>query len=276
MSDLSAAPVTPFDRPALRVRPLAMAMLALSGVAALAAFLWPLFLVPGAAVSQASQAPLVFAAILPALIAVVLTQLGSGGIDAKVLALLGVLTAIIAILRPLGAGTAGLETVFFLLILAGRVYGPAFGFLLGNTALSASALLTAGVGPWLPYQMMASGFVGLFAGMLPRLRGWGEVAMLALYGGVMAFTYGWLMDFAFWPFNLDASTELSYHAADTVGEKVHKFVLFNLATSMGWNAGRALTNIVLIAVVGRPLLAVLRRASRKAGFGASSAAPAGR
>ena len=54
--------------------------------------------------------------------------------------------AVGAALRPLGAGSAGLETVFFLLILAGRVFGPGFGFVLGATTLAASALITAGVG----------------------------------------------------------------------------------------------------------------------------------
>ena len=82
--------------------------------------------------------------------------------------MLGVLSAINAALRPLGAGIAGIETVFFLLVLAGRVFGPGFGFVLGCTSLFASALLTAGVGPWLPFQMVASAWIGMFAGLLPR------------------------------------------------------------------------------------------------------------
>ena len=60
------------------------------------------------------------------------------------LAILGVLSAVNALMRALGAGTAGIELVFFLLILAGRVFGPGFGFVLGCTSLFASALLTAG------------------------------------------------------------------------------------------------------------------------------------
>ena len=89
--------------------------------------------------------------------------------------MLGVLSAIGAALRPLGAGMAGIETVFFLLVLAGRVYGPGFGFVLGTTTLFASALLTGGVGPWLPFQMLAAAWVGLGAGLLPRrVRGPGR------------------------------------------------------------------------------------------------------
>jgi energy-coupling factor transport system substrate-specific component len=87
-------------------------------------------------------------------LAVVLAELAEGGLDAKAVAMLGVLTAVGAALRPLGTGIAGFEPVFFLLVLAGRVHGPGFGFVLGSTTLFASALVTGGVGPWLPFQML--------------------------------------------------------------------------------------------------------------------------
>ena len=112
--------------------------------------------------------PFLFLALLPIVIAVMLAEVSEGGLDPRVLAILGVLTACNAVLRGLSAGTAGVELVFFLLILAGRVFGPGFGFALGCTSLFASALVTAGVGPWLPYQMLVSAWVGMGAGLLPR------------------------------------------------------------------------------------------------------------
>ncbi len=81
----------------------------------------------------------------------------------------------------------GIETVFFLLVLGGRVYGPGFGFVLGSTTLFASAILTGGIGPWLPFQMLAASWVGLGAGLLPPARGRREIALLAAYGAVSAF-----------------------------------------------------------------------------------------
>ena len=84
------------------------------------------------------------------------------------LAVLGVLSAVNAVLRGISPGTGGVELVFFLLILAGRVFGPGFGFVLGCTSLFASALLTGGVGPWLPFQMLCAAWVGMGAGLLPR------------------------------------------------------------------------------------------------------------
>src|SRR5690606_357443 len=149
-------------------------------------FAWPLLWTPPETFAHTTDAPFAFLAIIPVLIAVVLAELHRGGLDAKALAMLGVLSAANAALRPLGAGTAGVETVFFLLVLAGRVYGRGFGFVLGSTSLFASALLTGGVGPWLPFQMMASSWIGLGAGLLPakRLRGRWELVLLATYGAV--------------------------------------------------------------------------------------------
>ena len=182
-------------------------------------FAWPLVIDPPADFSHARDAPYVFALILPALVAIVLTEMTGRGMDTKALAMLGVLSAIGAVLRPLGAGTGGIELVFFLLVLGGRVYGPAFGFVLGSTTLFASALLTGGMGPWLPFQMLASSWVGLLAGLLPPARGRAEIAMLAVYAGVSAYLYGFLVNLWGWPFALGTDTALSYVPGDAGGRE---------------------------------------------------------
>ena len=231
----------------------------------LVAFGWPLFLSHDSAMS-ATQAPILFALVLPLVLAIVLSELAGGRIDAKGLAMLGVLAAVGTILRPLSAGTAGFELIFFLIILAGRVFGAGFGFALGAITLFTSALITSGVGPWLPFQMLSAGFVGLFAGLLPKASGRVELALLAGYGMVSAFVYGWLMDFSFWPFAIGDGTQLSFDPTLGPLANLHRFALFNLATSMGWNLGRALTNAVLIALVGASVLRLLRRTARRASF----------
>ncbi|HEX7459446.1 MAG TPA: hypothetical protein VF279_02375, partial [Acidimicrobiales bacterium] len=45
-------------------------------------------------------------------------------------------------------------------------------------------------------------------------------------------------------------------------------ILFDLTTSLGFDIPRAITNAVMVLVLGRPVLAALRRASRRAAFGA--------
>jgi energy-coupling factor transport system substrate-specific component len=246
-------------------------VLTLASAAALAAFCWPLLITPTPSPAGTSPAaPLLFLAILPVLVLIAVAELSAGGLDAKTVAMLGVLSAINAALRPLGAGTAGIETVFFLLVLAGRVFGPGFGFLLGCTSLFASALLTAGVGPWLPYQMLASAWVGLGAGLLPRrVRGRGEIAMLAAYGALAAYGFGFLMNLSFWPFSVGTDTQLSYVAGAPVWENLHRFVVFTaLTSSLGWDTGRAITNVVAVALLGPAVLVALRRAARRAAFDA--------
>ena len=257
-------------RAAVALRPRSTAALLLVSVAGLLAFLWPLLASADSQLGRSADAPLVFALLLPLLLAVVLSEIAEGGLDVKAVAMLGVLSAVGAALRPLGAGTAGLETVFFLLVLGGRVFGPGFGFVLGSTTLFASALVTGGVGPWLPYQMLGAAWVGLGAGLLPRVRPRWEVPLLCAYGALAGLLYGVALDFSFWPFATGLDGHLSFVAGAPAWENLQRFAVFSAATSLWWDLGRAVTNVVLIAVTGRAVLATLRRAARRAAFDAGA------
>lgn len=245
-----------------------VAVLALASLAGVMMFCWPLLFRPAEAGARADQ-PFLLMVLLPLVALVTLAELSEGGIDSRALAVLGVLTAINAALRGLGAGTAGIELVFFLLILAGRVFGPGFGYVFGCTTVFASALLTSGVGPWLPFQMMCSAWIGMGAGLLPRrVGGRAEIAMLACYGIVCAYLFGLLMNLASWPFMLGVeSGSLSFVPGDPMLENLRRFGVYTLVTSTaGWDTGRAITNTVLIVVLGPAILHTLRRAARRARY----------
>lgn len=267
MTPVSAPPAAVVAVP-LRWR--SRAVLAAASLAGLVMLVWPLLVrVPEGA---RLDPPFLFLALLPLVIVVVLAELSEGGIDARVLAILGVLSAINAVLRGLSAGVAGVELVFFLLILGGRVYGAAFGFALGATSLFASALLTAGVGPWLPYQMLVSAWVGMGAGLLPRrVTGRAEIAMLVGYGIVSAYAFGILMNLSGWPFLLGVEVpgstagSLSFVPGAPLAENLHRFAVYTLLTSTGsWDTGRAITTSVALVVLGPAVLVTLRRAARRA------------
>ncbi|QFZ24440.1 ECF transporter S component [Saccharothrix syringae] len=251
----------------IRIRPRAAIALGIAAVISAAAFGWPLLISADAALARGTGAPWLFILLLPLVLAVTLAELGEGGLDAKAVAVLGVLSALGAALRPLGAGAAGIEVVFFLLVLGGRVFGPGFGFVLGNTMMFASALLTGGVGPWLPYQMLGAAWVAFGAGLLPPLRGRWEPVLLAAYSTVASLVYGLLLNLSFWPFALGAaSTSLSYEPGGPLADNLVRLVGFSLATSLGWDVGRAITTAVLVLATGPVLLRTLRRAARRARF----------
>lgn len=266
------SPMSPRSADAVPLRLRSSAVLAAASVIGLMMIFWPLLIEVDPTSSERVDPPFLFLALLPLILLVVLAELGEGGMDARVLAVLGVLTAVNAVLRTLSAGTAGVEFVFFLLILGGRVFGPAFGFVLGCTSLFASALLTAGVGPWLPFQMLCAGWVGLGAGLLPRrVVGRREIVMLVGYGIFAAYAYGLLMNMWGWPFIAGIqvpgqdSTELSYVPGAPVVENLHHFLIYTLLTSTGgWDTGRALTTALALALLGPAVLTTLRRAARKA------------
>ena len=246
-------------------------ILGVASLGGLMMLVWPLLL--RVQPTDRVDPPFLFLALLPVVIAVMLAELSNGGLDTRVLAVLGVLSAVIAILRGLSAGTGGIELVFFLLVLAGRVFGPGFGFVLGVTSLFASALMTAGVGPWLPFQMLVSAWVGMGAGLLPRrVTGRWEIAMLAAYGVVAAYA----LRAADEPVRLAVPARHRRSPATSrprcrstpqapLLENLPRFGAYTLITSTGsFDTGRAITNAIAIVVVGPAVLTTLRRAARRA------------
>ena len=118
--------------------------------------------------------------------------------------MLGVLSAVGAGAAPARRRHRGRRDVFFLLVLAGRVFGPGFGFALGCTSLFASALLTGGVGPVdaVPDVRLRLGrarrrpaAAGCAAGRSSRCS--------PAYGALAGYVFGFLLNLSFWPFALD-------------------------------------------------------------------------
>ena len=100
------------------------------------------------AVARSEDASLVFLLLLGLCLVVVVAGLETGRLDARRVAVLGVLLGVNAVLR-LVPGPGGFSAVFLLPILCGYVFGPAFGFLLGSLLLAVSAVLTNALGLWL-------------------------------------------------------------------------------------------------------------------------------
>ncbi|HET9499242.1 MAG TPA: ECF transporter S component [Marmoricola sp.] len=248
-------------------------VLALSLLIGVAAFAWPFFLGSDSQLAQLghqNDASLVFVVIMGLLVLLLLAELTSGGADAKTVAVLGVLAAAGGALRVLSAGTAGLEPMFFLLVVAGRALGATKGFLLGVLALLASAFLTAGVGPWTPFQMIACGWVALGAGLLPPVRGIAERWLLTGYGFVVGLGYGIVMNLWFWPFlGGSAPNGAGFVPGAGMATNVGHYAVFYVTTSLAWDLPRGVLTAVLVYFASGSLLRALRRSVRRARFDAA-------
>jgi energy-coupling factor transport system ATP-binding protein len=241
-------------------RPVELTLLAVANVVALGAFCWPL-LAAALPTDAAAALPYAALAIAPVAAVAVVVSLDGSVRSAHTVALLGVLAAVGSAVRVASTGVGGMEAVFILLVLAGRAFGPRFGLLLGAATIALSSALWGGIGPWTPFQVFACAWVGAGAGLLPkRVRGKAELVMLAGYGIVASYLFGLLTNLWFWPFAVGAGTGISYEPGAPLATNLSSFLLYSLLTSTaGWDTLRALTTAVGVAVVGRAILAALRR-----------------
>lgn len=236
-------------------------LLAAVTVAGATALGWPLY-APASGSLPFSAAAVLTLVILPITVGLFINELIASHMSIKTLAIAGIVIALAAAVRPLGAGVGGIEPMWLILIVAGRVFGASAGFVIGASAIFISALLTGGLGPWLPYQLVCAGWIAMGAGLLPVVHGKREVLLLMVYGSLSTFLYGWAMNLWFWQNLQGLDPALGYHPAAVASERVAAWIRFNLATSFAFDAGRAVFTAVLLAIGAAPLLSALRRAHR--------------
>ena len=231
----------------------------------LISFTWPLFIPQSDFfLLRSENAKWLVALILPLAILVFILEINHGALDAKSVALLGVFAALVSALRLVGAGAIGIEPIWFLLILIGRVFGPNFGFTLGISSIFISGLISGGVGPWLAFQMIAGGWITMCAGFIPRkLSGKAEIFVLCFYAIIATQVFGILMNLQLWPWLIGVDSQLSYIPSDSVGSNLHRFLIFHLATSLAWDIPRAVLTVALILATAKPILITLKRAEMK-------------
>lgn len=114
-------------------------------------FIWPFF---APTENVADKASWFFLMSIPVAVLLIIALISQEELGSKNIAFLGVLTALVAALRPLGIGAIGIEPMWFALILASRAMGPTFGLLLGALSMSLSALLTGVSARGLPIKSL--------------------------------------------------------------------------------------------------------------------------
>ena len=183
----------------------------------------------------------------------------------KAVAFLGMFTALIATLRPIGLGAIGMEPMWFALILISRVMGLRLSIVLAISSMTLSALLTGGVGPWLPWQIFAAMIIAGGTSLIPAsLRGRRETLLLAAYGVVAAELYGLIMDLSFWPLALGSGTQLSFSSDISWSANAMRFLKYHFIGALAWDVPRAILTSTLILIAGPNVLFAIRRSFRKA------------
>lgn len=251
------------------------------------AFLYPFWLPQvtqeGAGdIAHAGDSALMVTVLVGVCFVVLLLEVQREAVGAKSIALLGVLVAINATLRFVEVavpGPGGFSPIFPLIIFGGYVFGGGFGFLLGALTLLVSALVTGGVGPWLPYQMFTAGWVGLSAPLCRPIVAMlsnatthralhiahheirpsrHEVWVLAVFAGYWGLLFGAIMNLWFWPFAVGPA-QMHWEPGVGVWETMQRYLVFYVVTSLAWDTARAVGNFVLVAFAGAAILRVLRR-----------------
>jgi energy-coupling factor transport system substrate-specific component len=245
-------------------------MIWLASLIGLAVYLYP-FALPtirqtDSGAARAGEAPIVLCGLVLLCLAAILREIDpmrAGEGAARIVALLASMVALGAVARLIPS-FLGASPIFLLVILGGYVFGPAFGFQLGALTLAVSAFLTGGIGPWVPYQMLGVGWVGLLAGILPKPAQRGrQLGLLAVYGVVSGILFGALLNLWFWPFALPGGGEvapgLSWSPDLSLAEALGRYARFYVVTSLWFDIFRAIGNVVLILALGRPILRTLER-----------------
>ncbi len=259
----------------------------LSGAIGVLAFAYPFFVDVQAAgspgIAHGQDAMLVTTTLVGLSLAALLVELQGRAMSAKMVAMLGVLVAITSVLRFVEVAIpmpGGFSPIFAPIILAGYVFDGRFGFLMGAFTLLTSALITGGVGPWLPYQMFAAGWVGMTAGWLGKIRtlkapgpqrgrisGFGlwDSSLLSLFGFTWGLLYGAIINLYFWPFAVGPAGQ-SWTPGIGLGEMVSRYAAFYAVTSLGWDLVRAVGNVLLVLLLGAPAVRALMRFQRRFHF----------
>jgi energy-coupling factor transport system substrate-specific component len=194
-----------------------------------------------------------------------LVEAGTRQLDSRAVALLAAIAAIDTALRlAVIEGIGGFSPIFFLVLCSGYVFGPSFGFLAGALSMLVSALAGGGVGPWVPYQVFAVGWVGVAAGLVGQWRTtgtprWRDVLVLASVGAVMGYAVGALLDITDWVPVYRGNPTLGWDPGMAPATSLLHFGRYYVLTSLAYDTFRAVGNVLMVLAFGMPVLGALAR-----------------
>jgi len=174
--------------------------------------------------------------------------------QARELVLIGVLCALAVAGRTAFYMLPQFKPLLALVIISAACLGAEIGFLIGAVSVFVSNFF-ASQGLWTPWQMFATGVVGLLAGFLfyrqylPKRRiplcVFGGIATVLIYGGIM-----------------NPASELMWQPNPTVG-----MLLFSYAKGFSFDMLHAAATVFFLWFTAEPIMEKLERAKNKYGLG---------
>ena len=173
--------------------------------------------------------------------------------QARELLTIAVLVAIAVAGRAAFFMVPSFKPVVAVTIISAVCFGAESGFLVGALSMLSSNMLF-GQGPWTPWQMFAAGIIGFLAGILFQ-KGWLKARKISLciYGFLATvFIYGGIMN--------PAGVLMSY------GYITKESLIANYISGAPVDLVHAVSTVIFLWVLSRPLLEKLERIKRKYGL----------
>lgn len=167
--------------------------------------------------------------------------------DAGRLSVLAAMTALSVLGRFLFAPIPHFKPISAMVIICGMYLGAESGFMCGALSAITSNILF-GQGPWTPFQMLSWGFIGLLAGVFSKILKKSRTVLL-IYGAVAGLMYSLLMD-VWTTIEIDGGFLLSRYLA-------------SVAAASPVTVVYAVSNVVFLALLGRPIGKKLERMAKK-------------
>ncbi len=180
----------------------------------------------------------------------VFLQFERKSIGTRRLILIASMTALSVLGRILFTPIPGFKPVTAMVVITAMYFGGEAGFLTGSLSAVISNFWF-GQGPWTPFQMFSWGILGLIAGLIANPMKHSKI-LLAVYGAVSGILYSVIMDVwtVLWA---DGIFNFSRYAAA-------------LTSALPFTAIYAVSNVIFLLLLGKPIGKILERVQTKYGL----------
>lgn len=163
--------------------------------------------------------------------------------------LISVLCTIAVLGRVIFSITPQFKPIIAIIILSAIVFGSETGFMVGSISTFVSNFLF-GQGPWTAWQMITMGLIGFITGIVFKDK---KISTIVIC------VYGFLMTFLFYGLIMNISTGLMYMDS-------WDFVLTSIITGLVFDLIHAISTVVFLAVLTKPMVFKLNRVKDKYGL----------